>query len=192
MLNYISKSSVQLLMKYNIIQEKEIPVYRYGFELFWSTFLCVISIITVGIITGNFSRVIWFLLYFMPVRTFAGGYHAKSYRNCFLLTNFLNILAMFLTGVLNGYVVVRIVGLFFGLLSFSYIWIYAPVVFKNHPIKEEIVRKNRSYAHRLIILELPVFIVQYIKNYQVFYTAAITLCIVTVMMYISIRKEKKV
>lgn len=190
-LSYISNSSVQLLVRNNIIQEKESPIYRYGFELFWSTFLCVMSIIAIGEITGNLNKAICFLLYFMPIRTFAGGYHAKSYRNCFLLTNFLNAFSIVLSSVLVEYVVVKIIGLCLGFFSLFYIWENSPVVFKAHPIKKEVARKNRHYTHRLILLELPIFIFQYIRTYQVFYTAAITICIVAVMMFISINKEEK-
>ncbi len=50
MLRRLGIKCTELLIHYHSIQEKEKPIYIYGFELFWSTFLCVVTILFWGVI----------------------------------------------------------------------------------------------------------------------------------------------
>lgn len=99
MLRKIADYSTQILIKQGMILEKDRNIYLYGFELFWSTSSCIISIIIAGCIMGYIQQAIIFIMCFFPIRIFAGGYHAKSYRNCFLLTNFIAFASVILSDI---------------------------------------------------------------------------------------------
>ena len=62
-------------------------VYVYGSELFFSTALSIISILLISFLAGKPISGILFVLIFVGLRVFVGGFHAATYGNCFLLTN---------------------------------------------------------------------------------------------------------
>lgn len=77
----------QLLFKKCSLDESRKPIYRYGFQLFLSTSASTTAILLLSAFFSLFSHAVIFLLVFMPLRFFSGGYHAKTYGNCFILTN---------------------------------------------------------------------------------------------------------
>ncbi|MFR5631473.1 MAG: accessory gene regulator B family protein [Monoglobales bacterium] len=192
MLKKISEYCTKILVERGIIQETKARIYHYGFELFWSTFFCVICILLIGGILGWLPETISFLLYFMPIRTFAGGYHAQSYRNCFLLTNLIAVSCIAVSKIMNVLAVSKLPIVIGAWILLVYIWAEAPVRFKKHPLKAEIIKKCRSYAHRVILLEAIIFGWMYISNCNIVYITAVTTYVVAVMLYIAVRKEENV
>lgn len=54
-------------------------VYVYGAELFFSTSFGTISILLIAVLAGQFISGILFLLVFISLRIFVGGFHASTY-----------------------------------------------------------------------------------------------------------------
>ena len=94
MLRVLAERCTDVLINHETIQKGKKNIYIYGFELFWSTTFCVLSILALSILLGYFKLAVTFLLFFMPVRVAAGGYHAKSYGRCFILTNSVAIICV--------------------------------------------------------------------------------------------------
>ena len=57
-------------------------VYKYGFEITISSLLNIIFVLCCGLIIGDIFASVVYLLVFIPIRLFAGGYHATSYVRC--------------------------------------------------------------------------------------------------------------
>ena len=72
----------QLYIKGEIAEDK-IVIIRYGFEIMISSLFILLSIPLCAIIMFRLSDGIIFLLFFMPVRLFSGGYHAPTYKCTF-------------------------------------------------------------------------------------------------------------
>lgn len=53
-------------------------VYVYGAELFFSTSFGTISILLIAVLAGQFISGILFLLVFISLRIFVGGFHAST------------------------------------------------------------------------------------------------------------------
>lgn len=185
MLRLISERSTKVLLENGIIPDKKQAVYIYGFELFYSTAFCVISILTLGVIFDYFGLAVAFLLYFMPVRVAAGGYHAKSYGRCFLLTNSVALICIFLSKLLWNTLEQEFILWIFFVVSFWYIWKEAPVVTKKHPLKVDRIRKNRRYAHIILIAETIILLIAraVLRNCMV-YTSIITSFAVAIMIMV--------
>lgn len=192
MLKKISEHCTKVFAERGIIQKNKTGIYIYGFELFWSTFFCVICILLTGGVLGWLTEAVLFLLFFMPIRTFAGGYHAQSYRNCFLLTNLIADSCIVVSKLMNALAVPRLMIVIGAWVMLAYIWKEAPVRFKKHPLKSETVKKCRSYAHHLILLEAVALGCMYIFNLNIISITAITTYVVAAMIYIAVRKEERV
>ena len=194
MLRLFSEKCTLSLLKNGVIQDNQRGIYIYGFELFWSTSLCIASILSWGTLFGYLSSAAIFLLFFMPIRMAAGGYHAKSYGACFVLTNCIALLCVFaskwLWHVNESWVAFS---LWLALLfSFVYIWKMAPINLGKYSADTNIILNNRKYSHFIIIIELILMVVMRILvDSYVLYTSIIATCAVALMIYAAKREEVK-
>ena len=91
-----TKMAEYIMERANISKQRK-AVFIYGCELTLSTIASVLSIIILSIFLNAIYSSFVFLLVFIGIRLFAGGYHAKTYSHCFLLTNFVYLLSFLLS-----------------------------------------------------------------------------------------------
>ena len=184
MLYRIADKCTSLLIRRGIIEPQKKNIFFYGFELWWSTFFCVSFILLWGILFHCLEETVIFLVTFMSIRIPAGGYHAKSYGRCFVLTNCVAV-GCIASAVLLTRLQADIVGYCmrgFFLLAFLYIWNKAPVVTKTHPLSQQKIVRNRKYAHLVLIYQLILTgILEVFKNRFGAYTLMVTLCAAALM-----------
>lgn len=191
MLYRIANKCTSLLVERGIVESGKKNMIFYGFELWWSTFFCVSFILMWSILFHCPKEAIIFLVAFMSIRIPAGGYHAKSYGRCFVLTNSVAVFCIALAGILarvqSDYVKYAMWGAF--LLAFLYIWRKAPVVTKTHPLSQNRIERNRKYAHNVLIALLVVIgILEVLSDPFGTCTLMVTLCAAALM--IKIVKEE--
>lgn len=189
MIKELAISFTDLLLKKGAIEEERKPIYVYGCELLFSTGFAAITIIGLGILSGYVIEACLFLLFFMPIRTMASGYHAKSHESCYSLA----VLTAFLCVAISEMVPDKGIYLaFMSTLFFSaegYIFIAAPYRSKRNKLKEETYRRNKRYLHWIQFAEIicvSVFI--WSGQIQFVYVAAITTGVVAYMIIIARRE----
>lgn len=79
------KTANQLAVQ-GIIAKKDTAVYRYGLEALYSSLLELLTILFLSFFVGNFLQTILFFAAFIPLRVYAGGYHAKTRLRCYLMS----------------------------------------------------------------------------------------------------------
>lgn len=163
----------------------------YGCELLFSTVLTVVFILGVGFLTGYLLQTIVFLLAFMPIRTVANGYHASSYRNCFLLTNLIAFVCMAAGRMSSKSISVWLIwGAF--IAAQCMIWIRGPFRSKVHPLKEELIERNRVYMHRIQLLEVLAAVLFTATDGRIILdTVVMATIMVALMIYIAEKEEDK-
>jgi len=109
--------------------EDDIEIYAYGLEIFLSSALQLLIFLLFGLLTGQLLATIAFLAAFIPIRTVAGGYHARTHLRCFL--GFCTIYAAFL-GLLHSLPTQHA-----GLLSITFVFIAAILVLTLAPLADE-------------------------------------------------------
>ena len=75
----------QLLIN-QIITEDETEIYDYGLQLILTAGTTTLVILLLGILLRQLPLTILFLLALVGLRHYAGGYHAQTYLNCFLIS----------------------------------------------------------------------------------------------------------
>lgn len=154
MLEKCADNMTQLLFKKCSLDESRKPVYRYGFQLFLSTSASTTAILLLSALFSLFDHAVMFLLVFMPLRFFSGGYHAKTYGNCFILTNavyWLTALASLLYGALS-FDAQSLILPFVTIASAVTICVLVPVKNVNHPLSEAKYRRNQIASRVLTVL----------------------------------------
>jgi accessory gene regulator B len=82
----LSECVVKELIKDHIVSADDKELYQYGFQQAAFMLLNISTTILVGAIFNAVWESIVFLLVYIPLRSYAGGYHAKSPRTCYLLS----------------------------------------------------------------------------------------------------------
>lgn len=135
------------LANHGIINPESIEVYVYGFELVFSFAFSTAIILLIGILLSRLLETVVFLTIFVLLRSFTGGYHAKTFIKCAVVTfsTYLSviILSMFVSRLpLYIYIICLLIGL-------SIISAVAPV---ENPNKE--IPQNKRIRHKIISIIL--------------------------------------
>ena len=74
------------LVHSGVIKEEDAEIYIYGINQILTSVLNVSSALIIGLIFGMFSEIAVFMAAYIPLRSFAGGYHAKTPLRCYVFS----------------------------------------------------------------------------------------------------------
>lgn len=86
-----------ILLKNGIITEDDKDVYDYGSFVFIFNLLIILTALAIAFLLKEMKFMIFFLLFFIPLRMFVAGYHRKTPQSCFVVSELfiLTIILMF-------------------------------------------------------------------------------------------------
>lgn len=87
-----------------IISKKEVDIYKYGYYLLLEIIMNIIIAIFIGLFFRDIKTVLIFLLIYIPLRTYSGGWHADRLWKCTLISNFILIIAEIIVNYYLQYV----------------------------------------------------------------------------------------
>jgi accessory gene regulator B len=145
------------------IEKREI--YVYGLEVFLLNAGLITVLFVISVLAEAYSHFLMFLLFFVPLRMFAGGYHAKTSEKCFAMSA-----VMYITSL----VIVRLFPLIYkspytiaaGLIFAVIIFLFAPVVNTDNRLSLRQIKRNKIIVRAMLCLDLGVFIVCYTRGYK--------------------------
>lgn len=70
-----------------LISEEDTSVYRYGYTLVLEVMINIIIAVIIGLISGELVSAALFMVMFIPLRSYCGGYHAPKAWICIILSN---------------------------------------------------------------------------------------------------------
>lgn len=161
MIHNQAKKIAAILVSKKIVDKSSHDVYAYGLELIISVLVNILLIATISIIFRRYYDWLLFLVAFIPLRTTAGGYHAKSHFRCIIIGTL--IFAVFL--VINQlqlnwtYIVPVIAG--FSLVT---ILLFSPVEAQNKKLKDNQNKRNRRLSINIAIINIAVAVITFIFN----------------------------
>ncbi len=74
------------LVHSGVVKEEDAEIYIYGINQILVSVLNVSSALIIGLIFGVFLEVAVFMAAYIPLRSFAGGYHAKTPLRCYIFS----------------------------------------------------------------------------------------------------------
>lgn len=143
-----------------IINGDETESYRYGLELLISTALNLLAVICISVVLGHLLMFVPYLVVFIPMRLFAGGYHAGKHWMCILVNSLSYFVALFTTMLLSDFTS-AIFCIAASAISLILVFVFAPVEARNKPLYEiERVRNRRIslvMAVSLLVVSLALY-----------------------------------
>lgn len=144
MLEKISDKLTNAMLREDTIQEESKELYSFGIQQGLFLLIGVISFIFIGWCFGMVWQALLYLVFYMPIRIYAGGYHAPTQKHCYVFSCAMLVLVLAVMKIARAqttaYLVLTIVA---GVILF----LLAPVEDKHKPLdeKEEYVYRKRAY-----------------------------------------------
>lgn len=140
----------------HIIEHDDRELYVYGFNQGLNILLNLITTLVVGLLFHNVLELAIFIAAYIPLRSFAGGYHAKTPVRCYIFSIILILVFVLATKYVHFTIFVYSIII----VASSVIILYlAPVEDKNKPLdtKEQRVYRKRTYM--IWVTELAVTVI---------------------------------
>ena len=134
-----------------IITNEEQDICTYGLRQGTIMFLNVLTTIIIALIFNVLWQCIVFLLAYILLRSYAGGYHAKTQFRCYLFSiAMMIIIAMLIKYIkLNNFTII-----IFTLISSVVIFLLAPVADSNKPLDEKETHVYRKKSRLILLFEI--------------------------------------
>lgn len=194
MIKTISAKILTFILKNSDIDEKNSEIYQYGIEVTISSILNITLIILCSIITGDIILGYVFLVCFIALRSYSGGYHADTYFKCnviftllfFIVVGFGRSLLFFFGYDLRIYGVITV-------LAFMPVLFFSPVqnIHKILSVDQKISCRKKSIAI-FSLLTLIGFSLVACENYYgviIIITDVIVSAMILIEIFIQRRKE---
>lgn len=150
MVSNISKKITGSLVEAGAVPSEDKALYEYGIRMGILMVINIATAVLIGLLLGMFWQCVVFLIAYNPVRTYSGGYHARTPLACYLLS-----IPMMLT-VLLGIKMLPWTGYVCAIILFCssvIIYMLAPVADPNKPLNEREIQvyKNRARAYTAVL-----------------------------------------
>lgn len=180
-----------ILMEDGQIPKEQQSIYAYLFDYLIESLLYDIIVLIFGLLVHRLDITLCYLLVTIPIRHFAGGFHANTRLGCTLLSYGIYLATVFLGPILVPFI--KPVWLFILYLIFwGMILPVAPVDTKNKRLS---VNQRKKLFHRCIITCIIMSIIMFVLYTcrQVLYMGMITICMMegVISVYIGIWKNRR-
>ena len=155
-----------LLIKNKIVDIQQRNIYVYALEVILLNGSLLIVFLIASLLCGAMINFWAYLIFFLPIRIFSGGYHAKSIESCFVLSTIMYGLSIAIT-VFFPLLYQNWKWIIAGVISILVILVLSPMVNENNPLTESQQKRNRIIVCILLAADLVVFILSYNFNWRI-------------------------
>lgn len=154
MFEALAEKIVRRFRDRQIISKENEELYKYGFNIGLTILINLLSSVLVGVFFGMIFESMIFLMGYIPLRSYAGGYHARTSLRCYFISIFIMIL------ILAFFSYVSLVSLYKMLLfiGVTVCIILSPVEDENKPLDDDEIRIYRKRSYIVLTIEVCVWI----------------------------------
>lgn len=187
----ISQSIVDFISRNMIVDDEEmLDVYKYGIEITLSSVLNFVLIIISSLILRDITAGAVFMVLFIFLRSYTGGYHAETYLRCniafvctFFITYFIAKLFEYIDSDISIFAITAI--------SYIPIWIFSPVKNRHKVLNEKKQKRSRIISTVIFFLSLIMIVLLCLHNIKYGYLLAATDIAVSVLILVEVYMQKK-
>lgn len=159
---------VNTQIRLGTIQESDRNVYEYGYQLMIEAFINVVISLLLGAVLGCFKEVVFFLIVFMPLRSFCGGYHAAKTWQCTVLSNLVVLLVIVVSKVSLLAGIITPVYILGDIVIGGMIVLFAPVDNENRRLGEKERRRYKMTASVIMSVEALLCIILCVSSFRTY------------------------
>lgn len=149
MIDRLSKWVTAFLIRERSISVENAEIYQYGVEITLSSIFNIVLIMLVSIFAKSIPSGMIFLILFITLRQFSGGYHATTYFRC----NTIFLLTYVFVLLMSRYVVISFwANCIFVLLGIMGLLLFAPVPNVHKPLTRDACKRHKRNAIVIYVL----------------------------------------
>lgn len=189
-LNRFVRHIVTYLSQQGVIESEQKEIYIYGFYRVVMDGINIISVFLIGLLFGKVIETLIFVIAFRILRSYTGGYHAKTPWRCYVLTMLTVIIALSI--IRYPIVVSRNVSIVLWVLSGIAIFLWAPVEAENKPLDQLEIKIYGKKAKIIWCLETICFLVSLICGWIPVYESVLLASVFTGLSLLAAKMKKYV
>lgn len=175
------------MVENQIISAEDYAIYEYGLQLGFMQLLNIVTILLLGLLNHKVLESVFFILAYTPLRTFAGGFHARDHFRCYLggivLTQCVLWAIQWIPQTSPALIVL-------GLAAFLIIFTLAPVADANKPLTLKEKHVYRKKAHYILLFVLAAAVLLYLLHFAALAaTVVISLDALAIMLLLGYPKQ---
>lgn len=153
MIRNLTVGFVAYQIRKGILKEEDQALYEYAYVLLFIQFMNISGAILLGLFFGDILSVAAYLAVFIPLRHFAGGYHAKSPEMC-SVSSFAVLLLFCIIEKSGFFFRFFIVSMLLLILSFIIIWSLSPVAAPDKPLDAQENDRYKKKARGFLFFDM--------------------------------------
>lgn len=179
MIEKISNAIERRYELFDIADNKNKSLYLFGTYQCIMLIINVVSMIFVGIAFGQLTHCLLYMAMFVPMRVYAGGYHASSPKKCYVYSMLCVVSAMVIIkyGFFNV-IISDIIAIINGIIIF----IIAPVEDSNNPFDQSEYEYYKQHTRVILVIEGIIYIVLHVLKFNLCVSCVslsfVTLCLI--------------
>ena len=166
----LSSKAANWLEQNGIISSSDRELYEYGLRQMFITILNILTTLLIGLALGMILQAVVFILTYIPVRIYAGGFHASNPQRCWLISAIMLLIVLCILKYMPKLFFQYISAL--SLIAGVMIALISPVEDLNKPLDDE---EKRIYHLKVIIIILFEIVMAIILYFLKFNNLAITI-----------------
>lgn len=188
MISFLSNLIAHFLYNKKIIDEEEVPVCQYGFEIIVSTVIGFLLVLLSGIILGAIAEAALFYCMFVVIRWFTGGYHADTHFKCKATLLICCLSVLIASKYLTNSIILQCSLLIFYLIT---VLLFSPIEHINAPLTREKKERNRTISIIMAIAVITASLLGYIVFPKVSFISSLTLFVIAILIIIPKIMERR-
>lgn len=146
----------------NIIDDERYEICRYGINQLFTTILDFATILLIGFVFNMVLEGIIFTATYIPIRIYAGGYHAKTPQRCWLFSAIMLLIVLCIIKYTPNNLFFFWLYTVLSLISCVIIWTLSPVEDKNKKLDEQETIVYHQRTKYILYAEISLCVVLYL------------------------------
>lgn len=139
------------LVRSDVVKAEDAEIYIYGINQILVSVVNVLSALIIGLIFGVFLEIAVFMAAYIPLRSFAGGFHAKTPLRCYIFS----VIMLIVVSIGLKYLSIAAWVYYADLaVSFVIVLVLSPVEDRNKPLDELEYKVYKKRAAIIAVVEL--------------------------------------
>lgn len=172
----------------NGLEENDKDIYIFGVYQGAILLLNICTALIIGVALNMLFEIVIYLICFLPLRIYAGGYHAKTQLRCYIMSSFTTVIILLgIQFFLQQESILEFMGFF---VSFGIIWRFAPVADANKPLLEKEQVSYQKKVRKVLLLLTGISVLTYFMNFKIVATVIeVSVCFLSIILLLGIYKN---
>lgn len=189
MFRYIAEDIAFLLIKNKIFDIEKRDKCVYGAEVLLLNLSNILTALIISILSRSMLHFAAFMLIFVPLRIFTGGFHAKSSDSCYVLTTATYALTVLCVKLLPE-LYANIPAIITLAILIILMILFAPVEHKNNPLNADEHKRNRLISVSLTAIDSLIFIILYFLSISIATSVMIFMAVNSILVQIGVSMNR--